>query len=263
MMYDPLPLARIVSQCTIIRRFRARSHAFGDISRVRYQQNLHRPNNHTNMSSAHPQIIPLAKESSLLNAPREVRDMITAEVVLAQGRPYILSSKLDPGEKEKTFTGKLAKINLVASQRIGMAQTNRQLRAEVDDMIRFTAFRSSAATILQVYNFNMRRVTRFVGTLSPREIVQATRNESIHIHFINFDHDLAFANGRASMVEWAHLCESLGLRVRYVAYWTSSSIPQCLNLLRGSREGRKILDVLGARSIQTWTWEKFVAGSRL
>jgi hypothetical protein len=62
-------------------------------------------------------------------------------------------------------------------------------------------------------------------------------------------------------VEWVRLCEKLGLEVGYVLQWTASDVRKVVKGLEhavgGYREGRKILQALGAKSVKTWSWEAY------
>lgn len=63
------------------------------------------------------------------------------------------------------------------------------------------------------------------------------------------------------LMEWVKLCEKAGLEVGYVLQWTAFDVRKGVKGLEakigGLREGRKICEVLSARSVKEWSWEGY------
>ena len=183
--------------------------------------------------------------SPLLCLPRELRDMITDNIITSS-QPFRLNS-----------TKAAPHPHLTTRPHSGLDVSCKQFQSEYASLLRRVAFTPGAKTVAPVYNFNFHDLTTFVEGLKPREIAAANRNRNLVVNLFVLDVNELDLEG---LKRWVKVCELTGCEVAYVVQWSAVEMGWVKSLEREVgmyREGRKVLKVLAARSVKCWNWEAY------
>ncbi|KXT14875.1 hypothetical protein AC579_761 [Pseudocercospora musae] len=187
----------------------------------------------------------MSMESPLLSLPREIRDIpaVISETVIVNDQPFRIKPR--------------SKTGVVSRSDNGLASTCKQINAEYSHLLRKAAFTPGIRTVAPIYNFDFTEMITFVGSLKDYEIQAANRNNNLAVNL--FISSITSAEARRLM-EWLKIAESIGIELRYVVQWTNFNMKifKCMEAVVGqTREGRKIMKALGARSVGAWSWESY------
>ncbi|EGP90670.1 unnamed protein product [Zymoseptoria tritici ST99CH_3D1] len=180
--------------------------------------------------------------ASLLDLPRELRDMISNTLII-NNQPFRLTSTTQLRTNSPTS---------------GLDQTCRQFHAEYAHLLRRAAFTSGTKTVVPVHNFDFSQMLAFAKGLRPHEVSAASRNRNLVVNLFVFDPQ---ALNVQSLVEWVKLCEKTGLEVEYVLQWNAFDVKTLVKGVEGAvggfREGGKIVKALKTKSVGGWSWEGY------
>ncbi|KAK4631842.1 hypothetical protein CLAFUW4_03095 [Fulvia fulva] len=180
--------------------------------------------------------------SPLLSLPRELRDMITDNIITGS-QPFRIHSNPQP--------------HLVTRTQSGLDSSCKQFQSEYANLLRRAAFTPGNRTVAPVYNFDFRELTAFVQGLKSREIERANRNRNLIVNLFVLDVNDLDLEG---LKRWVKIWEVTGCEVSYVVQWTAFDMGRMKGLESAVgmyREGRKILKVLTGRSVKCWNWEAY------
>ncbi|KAF7198008.1 hypothetical protein HII31_00722 [Pseudocercospora fuligena] len=190
----------------------------------------------------------MTMESPLLSLPREIRDIpaVISETVIVNDQPFRV--------KPRSKTGVVCRSNN------GLASTCKQINAEYSHLLRKAAFTPGTRTVAPIYNFDFTEMITFVRTLKDYEIQAANRNKNLAVNlFIS----TITSTEAQRLMEWLRVAESIGIELQYVVQWTSfdmKSFKSMEAVVGQTKEGRKIMKALGARSVAGWSWESYQEG---
>ncbi|EME47299.1 hypothetical protein DOTSEDRAFT_69284 [Dothistroma septosporum NZE10] len=176
----------------------------------------------------------------LLGLPRELRDMITDNVITSH-QPFRINCTAQP--------------HLVMRTQSGLDISCKTFQSEHANLLRRAAFTPGNKTVASVYNFDFRQLTTFVQGLKPREVVASNRNRNIIVDLFVLDVNELDLEG---LQGWIGVCEATGCEVSYVVQWTAfnmDGIKGLESVIGTHSEGEKILRALAGRSVKCWNWE--------
>ncbi|KXT07167.1 hypothetical protein AC578_2380 [Pseudocercospora eumusae] len=184
----------------------------------------------------------MTMESPLLSLPREIRDIIS-ETVIVNDQPFRIKPR--------------SKAGVVSKSNNGLVSTCKQINAEYSHLLRKAAFTPGTRTVAPIYNFDFTEMITFVRSLKDYEIQAANRNKNLAVNL--FMSSITSAEAQRLM-EWLRSAESIGIELQYAVQWTSfdmKSFRPMEAVVGQTREGRKIMKALGARSVGAWSWESY------